>query len=222
MQRTLFKVLLILLTVIFVGCQQKSVLPDEVARNYWSAVQSGNTNALKNLTINGNVDSEEQLMSSLHLKNFKIRRTIIEDNNAIVEVDLELENAGSIAVPVDTVLIKQDQSWLVDHKTTLASLRKKSNIGDAIAELRKYSKMFSRDLDQSLNQLEQQAPVIRKSLVELMQKITARVPALKKELKILIEEIDKTIKPLMEKQNQPPTQIDQSLNKTPKANSNSL
>ncbi|MEE9346152.1 MAG: hypothetical protein V3U88_11150 [Methylococcales bacterium] len=222
MRRILFNILLILSAVLLIGCQQNSVMPDEVARNYWSAVQSGNSSTLKNLTINNNGVNEERLMRSLHLKNFKIRRTIIEENNAIVEVDLELENAGSVPVPIDTVLIKQDQSWFVDHKTTLASLRKKSDIGDAIAELHKFSRLFSRELDQSLNQLEQQAPAIRRSLVDLMQKITARAPVLKKELEILIEEIDKTVKPLIEKHHQVPNQTEKLLDKTPASSSSTL
>jgi hypothetical protein len=222
MRRILFNILLILSAVLLIGCQQNSVMPDEVARDYWNAVQSGNANTLKNLTINNKGVNEERVMSSLHLKSFKIRRTIIEENNAIVEVDLELENTGSVPVPIDTILIKQDQSWLVDHKTTLASLRRKSDIGDAIAELHKFSRLFSRELDQSLNQLEQQAPAIRKSLVDLMQKITARAPVLKKELEILIEEIDKTVKPLIEKQNQSPNQTKKRLDKTPASNSSTL
>lgn len=222
MRRILFNIFLILSAVLLIGCQQNSVMPDEVARNYWNAVQSGNANTLKNLTINNNGVNEERVMSSLRLKSFKIRRTIIEENNAIVEVDLKLEKAGSVSVPIDTILIKQGQSWLVDHKTTLASLRRKSDLGNAIAELHKFSRMFSRDLDHSLDQLEQQAPVIRKSLVELMQKMTARVPVLKKELETLIEEIDKTVKPLMKRQNQPPKQTVKPLNKTPASNSNTL
>jgi hypothetical protein len=222
MQRILFNILLILSPVLLAGCQQQTVMPDEVAHDYWSAVQSGNTSSLKNLTVDANDLNEGKLISSLDLKNFKIKRTIIEADNAIVEVDLELANTGSVPVPIDTILIKQDQSWLVDHRTTLASLRKNSEIGDAIAELHKFSRMFSKDLDQSLDQLERQAPAIRKNIVDLMQKMTARVPALKKELENLVEDIDKTIKPLMEQQNQPSKQPKRSYPATPQSNSKSL
>ncbi|MEE9425561.1 MAG: hypothetical protein V3V18_11380 [Methylococcales bacterium] len=222
MQRIIFNVLLIVSPVLFAGCQQKTVMPDEVAHDYWNAVQSGNTSSLKNLTIDPDEVNEGKLISSLDLKNFKIKRTIIEADSAIVEVDLELTNTGSVPVPIDTILVKQDHSWLVDHRTTLASLRKNSEIGDAIAELHKFSRMFSRDLDQSLDQLERQAPAIRKNIVDLMQKMTARVPILKRELENLVKDIDKTIKPLMEQQNQPSQQPGKVVPATPQSNSNHI
>jgi phosphate uptake regulator len=177
-------------------------MPDEVARNYWSAVISGDTNTLKSLTINPDDVTEDQLIGSLQLTDFKIKRTIIEEDNAVVEVELQLANTGSVPVPVNTVLVKRDQFWLVDHRTTVATLSQKSDIGDAIAALHKFTRIFSKDLDQSLSELERQAPIIRNDIVNMIQKITERVPVLKKELEKLAEEIDKTVKPLIEQGNQ--------------------
>ncbi len=184
--------------ILLTSCQQKALMPNEVARDYWDAVKSGNSHQLKNLTINDNGTPEDQLIGSLKIKSFKIKRTIIEDQKATVEVDLELDEADSILIPVNTVLIKQNKIWRVDHKTTVASLRNKSDIGDAIAALHQFSRMLSKDLDQSLTQLERQAPVIRKDIKHLMEKLSARVPTLKKEFQKLIEDIDKSVKPLKE------------------------
>jgi hypothetical protein len=223
MQSILINTILLLFSaVLFTGCQQKPVMPDEIARNYWSAVKSGDTSTLKSLTINHQDVTEDQLIGSLQLTGFKIRRTIIEDDNAVVEVDLQLADTGSIPVPVNTVLIKQDQSWLVDHRTTVASLRSKSDIGDAIAAFHKFSRLFSKDLDQSLTELERQAPAIRNDIVNMMEKFTERVPALKKQLEQLIEDIDKTVKPLIEKENNHPNKADPTSRLTPQSDAKNL
>ena len=212
---------LLLIVTLLASCQQQSVMPDEVAREYWNAVKSGNTARLKNLTINDNKAFDDQLIKSLQLKDFQIKRTIIEKQNAIVEVDLELAETGSIPVPVNTVLIKHNKTWRVDNDTTIASLRSKSEIGDAIAALHQFSRMFSKGLDQSLDELERQAPVIRNDIKELMGKMSARLPVLKNEFEKLLKDIDETVKPLTEqdkkplpRSTQPPAQLPQSMNKT--------
>jgi arsenate reductase-like glutaredoxin family protein len=199
MQRILLNILLLVSISWLAACQQAAVMPDEVAHSYWSAIKSGDSSTLKSLTIDSNDVTKDMLISSLQLTDFKIKRTIIEAENAIVEVELQLANTGSVPVLVNTVLVKHNQSWLVDHKTTVATLSSQSDIGDAIAALHKFSRLFSKDLDDSLSELERQAPVIRNDIVNIIQKITERVPVLKKELEKLAEEIDKTVKPLMEK-----------------------
>ncbi len=200
----LYLFFLIVSIVVLTSCQQKSMMPDEVARDYWNAVKSGDSSQLKSLTTNGRESQEDQMIKAIQLNNFKIKRTIIEESNAIVEVDLDLAESDSIPVPVNTVLIKQNQVWLVDHKTTIASLRSKSDIGDAIAALHRFGKMFSRDLDHSLNELERKAPVIRNDIKHLMEKMSKRLPTLKKEFQKLLEDIDNAVKPLTDLDKRPP------------------
>lgn len=196
-----YKVLMISLLIgLISGCQQKALMPDEVAREYWNAVKSGNTEQLRNLSVDAPSAVTDPEINELKLKDFKIKRIIIEDKDAVVEVDLQLAEADSVPVPVNTILIKQNQTWLVDHGTTFASLKTKSDLGNAIAALHRFSRMFSRDLDQSLTELEQKAPIIRKDINNLIDKMSTRLPTLKKEFQKLLEDIDRSVKSFAEKQ----------------------
>lgn len=180
------------------GCQQKPLMPDEVAQEYWKAVKSGNTEQLRNLTVDAANAATDPEISELQLKEFKIKRIIIEEKDAVVEVDLQLAQAESVPVPVNTILVKQNQTWLVDHGTTFASLKTKSDLGNAIAALHQFSRILSRDLDQSLTELEKKAPVIRKDINNLIDKMSTRLPTLKREFQKLLEDIDQSVKSFAE------------------------
>ncbi|MCH9699436.1 MAG: hypothetical protein K0U68_15160 [Gammaproteobacteria bacterium] len=195
-----YKILLVILSIgLITGCQQKSLMPGEVAQEYWNAVKSGNTEQLRNLSIDAANAATDPEISELKLKDFKIKRIIIEDKDAVVEVDLQLAEADSIPVPVNTILVKQNQTWLVDHATTFASLKTKSDLGNAIAALHQFSRILSRDLDQSLTELEKKAPVIRKDINNLIDKMSTRLPTLKREFQQLLEDIDQSVKSFAEK-----------------------
>ena len=206
MRRLPFCILLFLPIVLSASCQQRPMMPDEVARAYWNAIKSGNVNLQNDLSLQENASTNDQI-NSLQIRDFKIRRTIIEGQKAIVEVDLELADTTSPGhLPVDTVLIKQDTVWRVDHKTTMASLQSKNEIENAMTALHQFSKQFSKGLDQSFNELERQAPVIRRDIKQLMEQMSARLPALKQEFEKMIEDIDKAVKPLTKPDTKTPRQ----------------
>ena len=207
MRRLLFCILLFLPIVLSASCQQRPMMPDEVARAYWNAIKSGNVNQQKDLSLQENASTNDQLTNPLQIRDFKIKRTIIEDQKAIVEVDLELaDTTNPNHLPVNTVLIKQDTVWRVDHKTTMASLQSKNEIENAMTALHQFSKQFSKGLDQSFNELERQAPVIRRDIKQLMEQMSARLPGLKQEFEKMIEEIDKAVKPLTKPDTKTPRQ----------------
>jgi hypothetical protein len=122
---------------------------------------------------------------------------MIEKQRSVVETELVFDTPSARTTTVETVLIKQGDNWLVDQQLTLARLQGGNEVGAAIAAFRQFTQSFSKELDQSLNELERQAPVIRHELEGIVKKFSDRLPALQKELEGFAKGLDKALQPLV-------------------------
>lgn len=194
---------LLAMVVLAAGCQSPAS-PAQVAQQFWAAAVAGDRAQLQALIAPG-TGPQSDSAELLPIRQAVIGEVTISGETARVETTVTVEADPPFDVPLQTVLVRRQQRWLVDYSATVAAIERHGELGQVLDELAGAGEALADQLDRSLNELQRSMPRVRQQLRELEHRFRARLPALRERLEALARELERAL-PKREPPRQPPEQ----------------
>lgn len=148
--------------------------PKRVATEFWEAVQQKNMEKAKNLSSWDTVDYLKYLQAEkIHPERFELGEVVVSEANAEVDTVLYSSKQGEtgIKIPGKTLLVKTEQGWRVNVKSTLGSVVRHT-VDNVFEQLNGMMREGVKELDKALSEsiqdigeaLEESANELKKEL----------------------------------------------------------
>jgi hypothetical protein len=184
----------ILLLVAFAACAlSESPLP--IAEAFWEAVERGDVGDLRELVRPTDELPEGDLSEHvLPVTGTEFGRIIIDGDQATVETTVTLQSDRPLRVPVETALVYQDDRWLVDYDSTVASIRVNSPVAQILRDMRAISDQIAKAMDESVTELERSLPELERQLRSIERDLKAQLPELQRSLEEFAARLEQALK----------------------------
>lgn len=152
--RAKLQFLSITMTFLLLSACNKPETPKSVANDFWEAVQQKDMEKAKNLSSWDTVDYLRYLNAEkIHPERFELGEEIVTEENAEVETLLYSGKQGqtSIKIPGKTLLVKTEQGWRVNVKSTLGSVVRHT-VDNVFEQLNGMMREGVKELDKALSE----------------------------------------------------------------------
>ena len=123
------------------GCGVSRDQPDEVTRNFWSAIESADGEAARALASAASGRLVEPTLDEVSIEGVLVGESLRNDESAMVATTLvSVQEGEELDVTFHTHLVREDGRWKVDLAASRAELRKglfvagMREIGEAVGE----------------------------------------------------------------------------------------
>lgn len=149
------------------GCQTV-LTPEQVTQAFWEAMAHGDLDTARSLTVSQSrhLLARQQRLEGASLETGKVS---IEGGNATVATVLTLKRTEkSKILTFDTVLLKENDYWMVDYQQTLNNLLNQpfARIFKSLSEI---GEAISRELEQQIPLFEQQLKAFSEELIRRLE-----------------------------------------------------
>jgi hypothetical protein len=100
----------------------KPQTPQEVAADFWQAVQSGKPNKVKKHISAKDQITMESLQNVMPISNVSFGKILIDGDVASVDTHVTLEGDRAMELPINTHLVKENDRWTVDYERTINTI----------------------------------------------------------------------------------------------------
>ncbi len=196
--KKLLPLLTILLASIFLtACEDEPKTPFEVTQAFWYAVENKNIDQIKQLISEKSLRDEYLADNIVSVSETSFGKIVIDGDIAEVETTVVVESDNPTTVPLDTLLVKENEKWKVDYHTTVDAIGSGGQLAQVIRELRvfgeKFSRDFSKEFESSMDELDKAMPEIEKEISNLSEQIKEHVPELKKQFEELAKQLQEAL-----------------------------
>ncbi len=167
----------------------QTLTPDEVATQFWRAIESGNAKAARKYVSAEARSSESLGKDILELEEISFGKVIIDGESAIVETTVVVLSDRPLTLPLNTVLVKEGAEWKVDYNATVSSISLNSALARVLQSVREYGERFASQLNRSIDEMRAQLPEIEREVRRIEESLKANIPELRKR----IEEFAKSL-----------------------------
>ena len=147
-------ILLVLLLPLLTGCILSSESQNAVAvtEEFWQAVQNKDMEKAKQLSTWESAEYLKFVQSDkINAQRFETGEVKVTDQTAEVATILYGGNAGTVKIPVRTVLVRIDNNWRVDVQKTMGSMVSGA-MGAVVNELNGFMQDSLKGVDKALSQ----------------------------------------------------------------------
>ena len=196
--KNLLPLLTILLASIFLtACEDEPKTPFEVTQAFWYAVENKNIDQIKQLISEKSLRDEYLADNIISVSETSFGKIVIDGDIAEVETTVVVESDNPTTVPIDTLLVKENEKWKVDYHATVDAIGSGGQLAQVIRELRvfgeKFSRDFSKEFESSMDELDKAMPEIEKEISNLSDQIKEHVPELKKQFEELAKQLQEAL-----------------------------
>lgn len=157
------------------GCMfsSESQQAKEVTERFWQAMIAGDFNKAKNLSTWDSAQYLQYLSSkSVAAKRFEIGEIRVEATTAEVATILYSGDKGDMPIPLRTVLVRDQNGWLVDVQKTMGSMVSGA-MGAVVDQLNNFMENSLKGLDKSLSDnVNKLNETLRKGVEQLQKDLT--------------------------------------------------
>ena len=145
----------------------------EVTERFWQAMIAGDFNKAKNLSTWDSAQYLQYLSSkSVAAKRFEIGEIRVEAATAEVATILYSGDKGDMPIPLRTVLVRDQNGWLVDVQKTMGSMVSGA-MGAVVDQLNNFMENSLKGLDKSLSDnVNKLNETLRKGVEQLQKDLT--------------------------------------------------
>jgi gas vesicle protein len=181
-------------SLILTGCVA-NLTPIEVSERFWSAVKDKNSKEVKKYIATGTLsdDVSENLLS---LDDVYLGRTVIDVERAWVDTTVVISGDDSFELPLETILLKEDDQWKVDYNTTVATLSRSSTVARVMGSIADLSGQFADELDRSLEEIQKAIPEVQKEIERIEESVKYHLPELQQKMDEFLQQLEETLKDL--------------------------
>lgn len=170
--------------------------PFEVTNKFWTAIKTNDTKTIREYILTESPNKEDLTSSLLPITDFKLGKITIDGERSWVETTVTVEGERSMAVPIETVLIKENGQWKVRYEETVAMLTEASELARALENFGTLTEQFSKKIDQSLEGLQRSLPKVQREFKAIEEKLKADLPEIQKQLEGFARELQDLFKSL--------------------------
>ena len=192
---------ILLASVFLTACEDEPKSPFEVTQAFWQAMENKNVDQVKKLISEKSLRDESLADNIVSISQPSFGKIVIDGNEAEVETKVVIESDNPTTVPLDTLLVKENEKWKVDYHATVDAIGSGRELAQMIQELRtfgeKFSKDLSREFESSMDELDKTMPEIEKEIKNLGEQIKEHVPELKKQFEDLAKQLQDALEDSM-------------------------
>ena len=174
------------------GCAA-SLTPMQVSEKFWVAIQNGDGASARKYIAEGTIKSEDATENILPVNTFSLGRTVIDENNAWIDTSVEIAGDRPFSMSLKTVLLKNNNGWLVDYDQTVASISRGGSVARVIGSLSELGDEFYDKLDRSLDEIERSLPEIQKEIETVEENIKQKLPELQRRLDEFMRQLEEAL-----------------------------
>lgn len=171
----------------------KPKTPQEVADNFWRAVESGNPNQVKKHVSAKDQITMDSLQNIMPITEISFGKIVIDGDIASVDTTVTLEGDRTMELPINTHLIKENKQWTVDYERTINTIVAAGKVAAVINQFKDIGNIVREGIEQSVDELEKAMPNIEKELSNLEQQIQQAVPALKSRFENFSKQLEQAL-----------------------------
>ena len=190
---TLF-LLLVLYLGSAVGLASEMISPHVVTEKFWEAIQAHELETARQYIASESLEKEYLTAPLLPIIQVELGKTIIDKERAWVETTVTVHRDETVAIPIKTILIQEDQQWKVRYQDTVTLLTETSQLARLLEQFGTMTEQFAQKFNHSLQELQRSLPEIERGLKDIESKLKAQVPEIQKRLEDLGEELEKLFK----------------------------
>lgn len=174
------------------GCGNR-LSPLEVSERFWTAVQQGDTQAMQRHIASATAAEQASAEDILPVTGVEFGRTVIDGERASVETTLTLGDSYPYRLPIKTQLLQEKQVWKVDYDATVAVIHHDGRAAVLLDTIQRINEALSRQLQESLVELEGLMPLLQRELAILEQSLKDSLPELRRQLEEALRELEKSL-----------------------------
>ena len=171
----------------------KPKTPQEVADNFWRAVESGNPNQVKKHVSAKDQITMDSLQNIMPITEISFGKIVIDGDIASVDTTVTLEGDRTMELPINTHLIKENKQWTVDYERTINTIVAAGKVAAVINQFKDIGNIVREGIEQSVDELEKAMPNIEEELSNLEQQIQQAVPALKSRFENFSKQLEQAL-----------------------------
>ncbi len=188
---------LLLLSIFLTACQDEPKSPFEVTQAFWHAMETKNVDQIKKLISEKSLHDKIIPENLVSISKPGFGKILIDGDTAEIETTVVIESDNPTEVPLETLLVKENEKWKVDYHATINAVSSEGQLAKAIRELKtfgeKFSREFSKEFESSMDELDKAMPEIEKEIQNLGDQIKERVPELQKQFEDLAKQLQQAL-----------------------------
>lgn len=196
-------VALFMTTIFLSACEDEPRSPLEVTQAFWSAVETKDIRKIKKFITEKSLRDEYKTENIITVSNITFGKIIIDGKKAEVETNVTIESDNPVAVPIDTLLVNENDKWKVDYHATINSISQAGQLSQIFEELKGFGEQLTKGFENSMKELDKAMPEIERDISEFGDQIKKRVPELKKQFEDITRELERAWKESLEKEQKP-------------------
>ena len=181
------------LTLVLSACQEQPATPMDVSQAFWEAVKQKDVNAIRQLSITNSIPADLKSEDVVSITNASFGKIVIDGTHAEVETRVTVASDHPASLPLDTVLIQENEQWKVDYQASMSAIYDGSQVSEIIRELKVFGENFSKEFDQSMHELDKAMPEIEKEVNRMGEALKEHLPAIKKQFEDLARELQRSL-----------------------------
>lgn len=175
------------------GCMA-DLSPVEVSGFFWTAIKDKKPDEVRKYVSSKSINEKDLTENILPIENVSFGKIVIEGDNAWVDTTVVLAADDPFSLPLKTVLLRENRQWKVDYDATVGSVSKDSGVARVIGSLSELSGKIAKELDRSLEEIQQAIPEVQKELENLEDDFNRALPEVRKQIEEIIQQIEEALK----------------------------
>lgn len=171
----------------------KPQTPEEVAANFWQAIDSGKPSNVKKYISAKDQITMESLQNVMPISDISFGKIVIDGNTASVDTNVTLEGDRPTDLPINTHLLKENERWTVDYERTMNTIIAAGKVAAVINQFKDIGNAVKEGIERSVVEFEKTLPSIEKELSNMEQQIQQAVPELKSRFENFSKQLEQAL-----------------------------
>ena len=173
------QILLLAVFSIALAACGKPDTPEQVAAKFWTAIESGDADKVKEYVSAKDKITLQSLEDVLAINSVMFGKIIIDGANSSVDTTITLAGNRATDLPISTHLMLENEKWVVDYERTMHSMVAAGQVAAVINQFKDIGTAIKKGIGQSVNEFQKVIPEIERELSDMERQIAESVPELK-------------------------------------------
>lgn len=182
-----------LFAVLLIAACAEPLGPEDVAREFWNALEQGDTRAVKRHVKAADAATLGSLDDVLPVSNATFDRIVIDGDVASIATTVTIEGDKALQFPLQTHLVREEAVWKVDYDRTIAAVANAGKLAAVIDKVHEFGNTLQQGIERSVEELESTLPQIEQELSRIEGEIKQRVPELRNRLERFARELQNAL-----------------------------
>jgi hypothetical protein len=183
---------LLCLAAVLAACTPP-LTPTQVTDRFWRAVVSEHPAKLERYVLPRDHALLNEDTTLLPVASYALGRVLIDGDQATVATTITLAGDTPVTLELDTALVREQETWLVDYRRTADALSAQSDLAQVIGQIGALGQTLRQGVEQSVDEMRKALPMIERELSRIEDKLRQEVPALRERFERFARELEEAL-----------------------------